>query len=165
MLFEDLTEGLPPAAVFGMYPVGLLDKLAPWFGCNRREVLHVCSGALPPGEGIRVDIRTDARPDIVADGRSLPLQDASVAAYMADPPYTAEYAREFYGTDYPRPSHLLAEASRVVRPGGRILFVHYIQPNAPAGCEVLKSFGMSMGFGFPMRAVTIYQKAHGGLWG
>lgn len=145
MLFEDLGDvSDTPAGVLGMYPASLIPRILPWLRCERHEVLHVCSGGLPPGEGIRVDIRPEAKPDI--------------PAVLLDPPYTEHYARDLYGTDYPRPAHLLAEASRVVRPNGRIGFVHYIVPNAPSGCRFLKAFGLSMGFGYPMRAVTIFER-------
>ncbi len=79
-------------------------------------------------------------------------------AVLIDPPYSEHYARELYGTEYPLPSHLLREAARVVRPGGRIGFVHYLVPNSPPGCHHVKTFGLSMGFGYPMRAVTIYER-------
>ena len=74
------------------------------------------------------------------------------------------YARELYRTDYPRPSHLLAEAARVVRPSGRIAIVHYIVPNPPPGCHHVKTLGLSMGFGYPMRAVTIYEREQDSLF-
>ncbi len=152
-----------PSLVFGQYHPSLIPKLLPWLQCERHEILHVCSGSLKPGEGIRVDIRESAKPDILADGRKLPLPDGSVAAVMEDPPYTAEYARDLYGVDYPRPSHLLAEAARVVRPGGRIVFVHYIVPTPVRGTRMLKTFGLSTGFNYPMRAVSIYERDHAEL--
>lgn len=164
MLFDDLAQDDPATAVFGMFPAALIGKLMPWLRCDRRELLHVCSGGLPKGEGIRVDMRPEARPDIVADGRALPLPGASVAAVLLDPPYSEHYARELYGTDYPRPAHLLAEAARVVRPGGRIGFVHYIVPNPPPGCHMVKIFGLSLGFGYPMRAVTVYERDQADLF-
>jgi hypothetical protein len=165
MLFEDIgqPEAAPPG-VLGMYPESFIPKILPWLRCERSEVLHVCSGGLPPGEGIRVDIRPEANPDVIADGRKLPFADASQAAVLIDPPYTEHYAKELYGTEYPRPSHLLLEAARVVAPNGRIGFVHYIMPNAPPGCFFVRAFGLSMGFGYPMRAVTIYERAQVGLF-
>ena len=78
--------GPAPDPVYGQYPRGLIAKILPWLRCERHEILHVCSGCLPRGEGIRVDIRPAARPDILADGRNLPLRDGSVAAVMLDPP-------------------------------------------------------------------------------
>jgi len=83
----------PPPGVFGQYPRALIPKILPWLRCQRSEVLHVCSGSLPPGEGIRVDIRREQRPDVVADGRALPFRDGSMSAVMVDPPYTEQYAR------------------------------------------------------------------------
>jgi hypothetical protein len=134
MLFEDLGDPEEQVGIYGMYPKAFVPKILPWLVCDRSKVLHVCSGGLPPGEGIRVDIRPEAKPDIVADGRALPLEDGSVEAVLIDPPYSEHYARELYGTDYPRPAHLLAEEARVVRPNGRIGIVHYIVPNTPTGC-------------------------------
>lgn len=165
MLFDDLAADAPqPEGVFGMFPAALIGKLLPWLRCARREVLHVCSGGLPAGDGIRVDVRQAARPDVRCDGRALPFRDASVAGALIDPPYTAHYAAELYGVDYPLPSHLLAEAARVVRPGARIGFVHYLVANPPPGCHHVKTFGLSMGFGYPMRAVTIYEREQARLF-
>lgn len=162
-LYEDLAAGEGPQKVFGQYPKWFLAKILPWLRCERREILHVCSGSLPPGEGIRVDVRPEAKPDILADGRHLPLPDGWAAAVLIDPPYTRQYAKDLYGVKYPRPSHLLAEAARVVRPCGRIGFVHYLVPMPPSGCHHVKTFGLSTGFGFQMRALTIFERDQEGL--
>lgn len=157
-LSRDLNDPREPAPVFGQYPKNLISHVLPILRCKRREILHVCSGSLPPGEGVRVDLRAEQAPDVRADGRALPFRDASFAAVMIDPPYTEQYASDLYGVDYPRPSHLLAEAARVVRPCGRIAFVHYITPNPPPGTKYLASYGLSVGYGFPMRALTIFER-------
>lgn len=163
MLYDDLVDDLAPEPVYGQYPVGLIAKLLPWLRCDRREVLHVCSGSLPRGEGVRVDIRPAARPDVLADARALPFRTGTIAAALCDPPYSAHYARELYGVDYPRPSHLLREMARVVRSGGRIGLVHYITAQPVPGMRHVKTFAASTGFDMPMRAVTIYEVDQTGL--
>jgi SAM-dependent methyltransferase len=164
-MLEDIVGGLGPVPVYGQYPRGLIDRLLPHLGCERREILHICSGCLPRGEGIRVDIRPDARPDVVADATELPFADDTFAAAMCDPPYSADYARRLYGVKYPRPSHVLREAVRVVRPGGIVAFVHYIQPSPPKGSTFVKGWAASTGFNMPIRAVSLYQKHHPRLGG
>lgn len=158
VLYEDISGELGPEPIYGQYPRGLIKKILPWLRCERREILHVCSGALKKGEGIRVDIRKAARPDFIADGRHLPFKDGEHAAVMIDPPYNKEYAMSLFGVEYPLPSHLLREAARVVRPGGRIALVHYITAKPVAGTRFVKAFGLSTGFDMPMRAVTIYER-------
>lgn len=159
VLYEDLAPpDLAPQPIYGQYPRGLIAKLLPLLRCERREILHVCSGALPHGEGIRVDIRPAARPDILADGRALPIAAGSIAAVVIDPPYSEQYASSLYGVEYPRPGHLLTEAARVVRAGGRIVLVHYITAAPPPGTRFVKALGMSTGFDMPMRAVSVYER-------
>ena len=162
VLYEDMVkpEDLGPAPVYGQYPRGLIRKLLPWLRCARHEVLHVCSGSLPRGEGTRVDVRAEARPDILADGRALPLADGSWrGGILIDPPYNKHYAQELYGVAYPRPSQLLREAARVIAPGGRIAIVHYITPKPVEGTQLVRALGLSTGFDMPMRAVTVYERA------
>lgn len=166
VLYDDLVdaEDLAPSPVYGQYPRGLIAKLLPWLRCARHEILHVCSGSLPRGEGTRVDVRPAAQPDILADGRALPLETGSWrGAILIDPPYSAHYARELYGVDYPRPSHLLREAARVIAPGGRIGLVHYITAKPVQGTRFVRAFGLSTGFDMPMRAVSIYERDQVGL--
>ncbi len=158
ILLDDLADEFAPAPIYGQYPKGLIAKVLPWLLCRRHEIVHVCSGALPKGEGVRVDIRPEARPDVLADGRHLPFADGSQIAVMLDPPYCKEYAESLYGIDYPTPKDLLVEATRVVRPGGRIAFVHYITPKPVEGMRFVRSWGLSIGFNFPMRAVTVYER-------
>lgn len=154
----------PPEPVFGQYPRAFLDHVAPLMNCSRRRIVHVCSGCLPKGEGIRVDMRPAARPDILADGRALPFRDGSVDAVLIDPPYTREYARDLYGVEYPVPAQLLREAARVVRPQGRIGFVHFMIPNTPPGCRMVKVLALATGCGYALRAVTIYEREPASLF-
>jgi len=152
-----------PVAVYGAFPV----RFVPWalklLGCDTRpaEVLHVCSGALTREDvrgGTRVDLRASANPDIIADGRALPFADASWRGVLLDPPYSPEYARDLYGTEYPRPSHLLREAVRVCKFGGRIGILHFLVPSPPKGCAIVLVRGVTQGCGYRIRAFTVYER-------
>ena len=153
------------AGVWGMFPDRFLAFALKHLNCPANQVLHVCSGGLRRGHGgVRVDIRPDATPDVVADGRALPFRDAAFRAVLIDPPWSVEYARDLYGTAYPRPSHLLAEAARVCRPGGRIGFVHFLVPNPPAGASIVRVLGITQGCGYRIRALTIYERERAELF-
>jgi len=114
---------------------------------------------------LRVDIRAAARPTIVADGRSLPFKGGTFKAVLIDPPWSVEYARDLYGTDYPRPSHLLTEAVRVARPCARIGFVHFLVPSPPRGAALVAVKGITTGCGYRIRALSIFEKHQDQLQG
>lgn len=148
-------------AVFGQFPYGWLKdvfRLRLLGEVDRNDVLHVCSGTLSARERWTVDIRPAARPAVIADGAALPFGDATFGAILIDPPYSEAYARNLYGVEFPKPSHLLREAARVVKPQGRIGLLHVAVPITPPGCSFVTSFGVVPGPGFRIRAFTIYQR-------
>lgn len=154
--------------VFGQYP----QRFLPWayeriMLRGSPDVLHVCSGALSAEtRGLRVDLRRAVAPDIVADGTDLPFADASFDGVLIDPPYSVEYARELYGVTYPRPSALLREACRVLRPGRRCGFLHYLVPNPATGLRLVEVHGITTGCGYRIRAFTVFEKPEeGSLFG
>lgn len=162
-LNQQMTEGADPDgfAVFGQFPYGFLQdviRLKMLGDVSRDEVLHVCSGTLGPREKWTVDMRPAAKPTVVARGEALPFREASFKAVLLDPPYTEEYARNLYRSEFPRPSHLLREAARVVAPNGKIGLLHIAVPITPVNCEFVTSFGVVPGPGFRIRAFTIYQR-------
>ena len=145
--------------VFGQYPKGFLPWALRALGVSPLDVLHVCSGALGADVGgVRVDIRPEVRPDVVANGCALPFAPEAFGAVLIDPPYTVEYADGLYGTSYPRPSHLLAEASRVARPDAPIGFLHYLVPMPPPNCTLERVHGIYTGVGYRIRAWTVFRK-------
>lgn len=108
-------------------------------------------------------MRPQARPSVVARGEALPFIDGAFRAVLIDPPYTEEYARNLYRSEFPRPAHLLREAARVVKPGGRIGLLHIAVPITPPGCDFVTSFGVVPGPGFRIRAFTVYERQQPGL--
>lgn len=159
-------QDFAPAPVFGAYPKRFVRWAVRAIRCDPGEVLHVCSGMLDASDGgVRVDMRQDARPSLRADGRSIPIRDSSFGGVLIDPPYSVEYAQELYGTEYPRPSHLLAEAARVVVPGGRIGILHFFVPSPPKGCVFDSVTGVTTGCGYRIRAFSVFRRAQDDLPG
>ena len=151
-----VTHDFAPEPIFGQYPKRFTEWAARVLYAQPDQVLHVCSGALARGHGVRVDIRQAARPDVRADGRALPFRDSSFRAVAIDPPYTAEYAKDLYGIEYPRPSALLREAARVVVPGGRVGLLHFIVPSPEPGLYFVGVHGITTGCGYRIRAFTVF---------
>lgn len=145
-----------PVPVFGRLPRGFLKKaVLPVLGVPRDEVLHVCSGSLR--EKYTVDIRPETKPWLVADACALPLPDDSFAGVFLDPPYTPAWSRQ-YGTKYPPTYPLIREAYRVVKPGGRVAVFHFLVPLKPKGSRLVKVFGVTVGMGYQIRALTVFEK-------
>lgn len=152
--------------VFGRLPRGWLDVVLRdqlLGSVGRDDILHVCSGTL--NERWTVDIRRAARPTVVADGAALPFPDESFKAILIDPPYSDKCARNLYGTENPRPSWLLREASRVLVPCGKVGLLHVAVPFSPPRCKLVNVWGVTTGVGFRIRAFTVYQKEQDSLFG
>ena len=163
--------GFAPALVYdahpdgGGYPKGFLDRAYLTLGVtDPTAVLHLCSGSLRIG--VTVDIRPEMQPQIVADCRNVPLPDASFDWIMADPPYSEQYAANLYGTaaDYPKPGQIMREMSRLLRPGGRCGLLHFQVPMHRPPLRMVGVWGVSTGAGYAIRAWTVFEKAHAGLW-
>lgn len=159
------SEDFSPAQFWGAYPKDFIKWACRAMNCNQHDVVHFCSGSLPAGEGaLRIDIRAETSPDLVADCRSVPLPDNSAAAVMIDPPYSVEYAMDLYETDYPRPSALLAEASRIAKPGAPIGILHFLFAMPPANTAIECVYGVTTGPNYRIRAFTIFRKTQPGLF-
>lgn len=126
--------------------------------CDPDNVLHLCSGSMQ--RGVTVDIRPELNPTIVADCRSTGLKDESFDFILADPPYSKEYAKNLYGTDghYPPPSQIVAEACRLLRPGGCFGLLHFTVPIFKKPMEMVHVYGVTTGCGYNIRAWTLLQK-------
>ena len=162
--------GFSPARVYephldgGGYPIGFLERAYLTLGVtDAPKVLHLCSGSMRIG--VTVDIRPEMQPQIVADCRAVPLPDESFDWVMADPPYSEDYATNLYGTgaDYPRPGQILAEACRLLRPGGRVGLLHFQVPMHRPPLSMVGVWGISTGAGYAIRAWTVFEKAQQGF--
>jgi SAM-dependent methyltransferase len=125
---------------------------------NPDQVLHLCSGSVLTG--IRVDIRPEKNPDIVADCRNVPLPDESFDWILSDPPYSEEYARNLYGTQdsYPKPGEIVKEAMRLLKPSGLLGLLHFQVPMIRKPAKIVNVYGVTTGSGYAIRAWTLIKK-------
>ena len=151
--FEPFPDG-------GGYPKGFLEwAYRTMRVSNTNRVLHMCSGSVQTG--IRVDIRPELNPDIVADCRHIPLPDESFGWILADPPYSEDYATNLYGTGdhYPLPGQIAREACRLLKPGGLFGLLHFQVPMIRKPLEIVGVYGVTTGSGYAIRAWTLCRKA------
>jgi hypothetical protein len=150
--FGDFPDG-------GGYPKRFLEHAMETLGVNDTEkVLHLCSGSMR--SGIRVDIRPETQPTVVADCRNTPFPAASFQWIMADPPYAESYAENLYGTgkSYPKPGEILREATRLLVPGGRVGLLHFVVPMSRKPLRLVGVWGITTGAGYAIRAWSVFEK-------
>lgn len=143
----------------GGYPIGFLEWALQKMRCVQPDrVLHICSGSVI--SGIRVDIRHEMNPSIVADAIHLPFENESFDFILSDPPYSQDYASNLYGTgdNYPAPGAILREAQRILRPNGLIGLLHFQVPMSRKPMKLLGVYGVTTGAGYAIRAWSLFQK-------
>lgn len=143
----------------GGYPKGFIEWAIREMGCtDASTILHLCSGSMVTG--VRVDVRAEMEPDIVADCRNVPLPDESFDFIMADPPYSKEYAANLYGTakHYPEPGAIAKEARRLLKPGGKFGLLHFQVPMTKKPMRIMRVYGVTTGAGYAIRAWTLCEK-------
>ena len=162
--------------IYGAFPSGFywrMRAMLPGFLC------HLCSGSLGPeddnnarfvdktrpawAEGLAELAESVDRPEVFmqADATATRFKNWVFDSVMIDPPYSPGDAME-YGHDYPEPKDLLKEAWRIVRPGGRVGFLHYLFPRPPAkDCRLVATISVLMGYGNRVRLFTVFEKPNG----
>jgi len=143
----------------GGYPLRFLRMAYESLGVTDPDkVLHLCSGSMR--RGVRVDIRPEMNPTVVADCRKTPFDNGSFDWIMADPPYSEEYANNLYGTKdaYPKPGQILKEATRLLAPGGRVGILHFLVPVFRKPLRMVGVWGITAGIGYNIRAWSVFEK-------
>jgi hypothetical protein len=110
---------------YGEYPPSYTRRVftlvPPTFAAN---TLHLFSGSVPIGSGLRFDISSKFNPDVIGDAENLSehLVDCHFELVLADPPYSAADA-VIYGVKMPRTWKVFQELHKVVVPGGLVVWL------------------------------------------
>lgn len=122
----------PAAKYHGCYPMHFERRLPEIL--ETENFVHFFAGMSV--SGFRIDVNESVKPDLIANVENTGLASNSFDGGMADPPYTAEFAKTLYNTEYPSWSAWTKELVRLVKPGGRIAIMHnYIVPRL-VGCQM-----------------------------
>jgi SAM-dependent methyltransferase len=143
----------------GGYPRGLIEYAGKLMGVHdHRKVVHLCSGSVRAS--LTFDLRPQSEARVIADVRHLPIASNSVRWVMCDPPYSANHAEELWGIgrEYPTPAAILRECARILAPGGTLAFLHFIVPKMPAQLDRIGTYGVTIGPGYRIRALTIARR-------
>ena len=117
----------------------LLDLARDILGTPEARVLNLFCGMNT--QGYRVDIRTEVKPDLVADVHKLTdYLSQEFDIILADPPYSNEEAKELYDTPKLNYKAWTSEATKLLSVGGLLIVYHkYVMPNPnPEIYQVIK---------------------------
>lgn len=166
-VFNDRIEGLwimgnnyRTSGYHGAYPHGYLKRVLALFpDVAESEIIHVCSGSLPPGEYTRVDINPDLKPDFCCNAEELSGRiNKKYQLALVDVPYTGEDA-ERYGFPMLSRKKVLAEIHKILNPGGWVVWLDQMLPMfSKKDWEWKIAIGMIKSTNHRARAITGFQK-------
>jgi SAM-dependent methyltransferase len=151
----------PPRSRYpGAFPLYFEENLVRLLGYPE-AILHPFGGRAETGT--RVDIRPEVEPDRVADAHDLPFADDEFDCVVLDPPYSDEEAQTLYGTPPLRPAVYVAEAVRVLKPGGWLCVYSDREPRRPARCSHTLRIIVVLRPGHSPRTCMVFQKRKPGM--
>ena len=144
----------PSSRYQGSYPLHFETKFKRLIGFS--DYLHLFSGDAKTG--LKVDLKIENRPDVVADCHRLPFRDNSFPGVLADPPYNDDYAQRLYKTPKLKPSKWIEEAVRVCKQGGIVALYHLYWSKRPNLCSYLGVITIVTRVYHAARIVTVFRK-------
>jgi len=120
------------------------------------KILHPFGGMAE--YGIRIDLKSEVRPDVIANAESLPFRDNTFDLVICDPPYNGELSKTLYDGPAPRITRYGPEAVRVTKEFGFICLYHwYMMPRLKGTALRTRVIILQRTWGRP-RVATICQK-------
>lgn len=126
--------GRPMGGYRGKFPHGFLERCNRNWGIYHYETLFPFGGLTPKRDNWVVNDLRKGEPtgpneepleaDTGYDARDLPDEWTNkFDIVVSDPPYAEHYADDLYNVEYPKPSAHMREATRVCKPGGKVLIL------------------------------------------
>lgn len=142
----------------GGFPLHFEKKVLREININPDEhnILHPFGGHAE--YGIRIDINPKVEPDIIGDAHCLQFKNDSFDCVILDPPYSDKYSKELYKTGKLKFGQYTAEAIRVLKPGGYLIFYHYLAMPRIDGTQLIKRIFMETRIWHKLRCIHVYQK-------
>lgn len=148
----------------GAYPAGFLKRFrtafADFIPSDPMDMLHVCSGRLPPSEGMRLDVDSKYDPDILSDAEDMSqVNDEAFSWVIADPPYNENASKKYYKRPLLKKSQMIREMTRVCKVNGFIALLDQYSPNSFPRClKRIALVGVTSVPNTDMRIFTVWQK-------
>lgn len=148
----------------GSFPLHFEKKLLRELNIDTRGPEHKVKILHPFGGkaefGIRVDIKPEVNPDVIADAHSLPFKNGMFDVVILDPPYNDEYSKRLYNTGNIklRWGKYTTEAVRVLKEEGYVVIYHYLATPRIENTILVKRIFLETRVWHKLRCVHIYQK-------
>lgn len=143
---------------YGQYPMTFLKRVLALFP-TAKDILHCPCGTIT-GPGVTVDLISDdkRKPQIMASADKLPFPDNTFDVYISDPPYSNEDSKKYGCPPYPMKG-AMAEALRILKPGGYYCLLHVRYPSFKRKAwHFLALIGVVTGANRTVRLFSIFQK-------
>lgn len=115
----------------GQFPMTLVKRITAMFPPDEVDFLHLCCGIEHIDGAFNVDLMDTGAQDLQANVEDLPLKNNSYDVILIDPPYSEEDASRYGVPRLIKTKTVVNEASRILRPGGWLLWLDEKVPNTP----------------------------------
>ena len=140
----------------GAFPLHFEKRLWRLLG-KPRKVLHCFGGWAEIG--LKVDLKRETKPHIIADAHHLPFKDEVFDAVICDPPYSDEENKRLYGIGVKlQYRKWIKEAERVLKPRGFLVQYHTTWLPRPEHCSYWMRILVLVSQWHQARVVGIFQK-------